>query len=291
MTNPHDLKSQLGTVAAQPMTLPLRSLPLSRLGRRWTGLALLACALGVLSGCFPIGNASVPIPTALISAPHPAQRLVVFLPGRGDDLAGLGKSGIAQIIQREWPDADVELAGLTMAYYTDGQSTRRLHDEVMVPALKRGYREIWLAGTSLGGMGALTYSRDYPGEIYGMLLLAPYLGDGSITREIVKAGGLAQWNPGPPETLSPQTWQRELWRYLKSWSGDPARTRHVWLAYGDHDRLRPEIELLSPVLRRTHVFVLPGGHSWDVWKVAAPTMLRAATLDAATAPAHAQSGQ
>lgn len=136
---------------------------------------LLVGVVALLSACYPIGNASVPIPTAFIAAPQPAHKLVVFLPGRGDDLAGLQKSGIAQIIQRDWPDADVELAGLTMAYYTDGQSTRRLHDEVLAPALKHGYREIWLAGTSLGGMGALTYDRDYPGEIDGMLLMAPYL--------------------------------------------------------------------------------------------------------------------
>lgn len=249
---------------------------------------LLVCALGLLSACYPIGNASVPIPTALVPAPQAARKLVVFLPGRGDDLAVLRKSGIAQIIQRDWPDADVELAGLTMAYYTSGQSTRRLHDEIMAPALKHGYREIWLAGTSLGGMGALTYDRDYPGEVYGMLLMAPYLGNGSITKEIAKSGGLASWNPGPAEAVSPKTWQRELWRYLQGWSGDPGKVRHVWLAYGDHDGLRPDIERVSPALRSTHVFVLPGGHSWDVWKAAMPRMLKAAAQEAAAGPAHRQ---
>lgn len=250
--------------------------------------ALLVGALGLLSACYPIGNATIPIPTAFIAAPQPAHRLVVFLPGRGDDLAGLKKSGIAQIIQREWPDADVELAGLTMAYYTSGQSTRRLHDEVLAPALKHGYREIWLAGTSLGGMGALTYDRDYPGEIYGMLLMAPYLGDGSIAKEVVKAGGLAHWNPGPAETVSPNNWQRELWRYLQGWTSDSGSVRHVWLAYGDHDSLRPAIELVSPSLRSTHVFVLPGGHSWDVWKVAMPLMLKGAAVEADTGQPNAK---
>jgi pimeloyl-ACP methyl ester carboxylesterase len=176
---------------------------------------MLALPVGLLAACYPLGNASIPIPTAFVAAPQPAHRLVVFLPGRGDDLQGLKKSGIAQIIQREWPDADVELAAVTMAYYLDGHATKRLHDEVMVPALKHGYRQIWLAGTSLGGMGALTYDRDYPGEIHGMILLAPYLGDRTVPKEIVAAGGLSPWNPGPPETLSPKTWQRELWRYLK----------------------------------------------------------------------------
>jgi len=252
---------------------------------------LLALPLALLSACYPIGNASKPIPTAFVPAPQAAHRLVVFLPGRGDDLDGLKKSGIAQIIQREWPDADVELAAVTMAYYIDGHATRRLHDEVMAPALKHGYKQIWLAGTSLGGMGALTYDRDYPGEVYGMILLAPYLGDSTVPKEITAAGGLAQWNPGLAETLGPKTWQRELWRYLKTWSVEPARGRHVWLAYGDSDRLRQDIELMSPTLRSTHVLMLPGGHSWDVWKVAAPRLLQAESREAATPPARGSAQQ
>jgi pimeloyl-ACP methyl ester carboxylesterase len=252
--------------------------------------ALLA-PLCLLSACYPIGNATRPIPTALVPAPQVAHRLVVFLPGRGDDLDGLKKSGIAQIIQREWPDADVELAAVTMAYYLDGHATRRLHDEVMAPALKHGYRQIWLAGTSLGGMGALTYNRDYPGEIYGMILLAPYLGDSTVPKEIAAAGGLAQWNPGPAETLGPKTWQRELWRYLKTWTVDPAMTRHVWLGYGDTDRLRKDIELMSPTLPAAHVLMVSGGHSWKTWKLAAPPLLRDASRDDMTPAAHALTRQ
>ena len=249
---------------------------------------LLMISLCLLSACYPIGNATQPIPTAFVPAPQTAHRLVVFLPGRGDDLAGLKTRGIAQIIQREGPDADVELAAVTMAYYLDGHATLRLHNEVMLPALKHGYTQIWLAGTSLGGMGALTYDRDYPGEVYGMILLAPYLGDSTVPKEITAAGGLAHWNPGPAETLGPKTWQRELWRYLKTWSADPAKARHVWLGYGDSDRLRKDIELMSPTLTRSHVLMVSGGHSWKTWKVAAPQLLQDASRDADTPPAHGQ---
>ena len=243
---------------------------------RW---CLLLLSLNLLGGCIALGNAARPIPTAFVPAPQPAQRLVVFLPGRGDDLAALQKSGIAQLIQQAWPDADVELAALTMAYYTDGNATRRLHDEVIAPALRRGYRQVWLAGTSLGGVGALLYDRAYPGELHGMLLLAPYLGDASIRRQIIKAGGLAQWNSGPPQPISAQNWQHELWRYLQRWPVDPALTRHVWLAYGAQDRLRPSIALMAPLLPPGHVVVLPGGHRWSVWKPAARQLLQAAARD------------
>lgn len=241
-----------------------------------------------MNACYPVGNASIPIPTAFVPAPQAAHRLVVFLPGRGDDLAGLEKSGIAQIIQRQWPDADVELVGLTMAYYLDGHATARLHDQVMLPASKRGYRQIWLAGISLGGMGALTYDRDYPDEVYGMILLSPYLGDSTVPQEIAAAGGLAQWHPGPAEPPSPKTWQRELWRYLKTWSVEPAMTRHVWLGYGDSDRFRKNIGLMSPTLPGSHVLMVAGGHNWTTWKAIAPRLFEDASRDGTTPPAHAR---
>lgn len=57
------------------------------------------------------------IPTQRVVAPGHAQRVVVMLPGRGDDLGGLQKHQAAQVIQSEWTDADVVLAGLTMPYY------------------------------------------------------------------------------------------------------------------------------------------------------------------------------
>jgi hypothetical protein len=56
---------------------------------RWLGYAVCAVFTAVLGGCYATGNASKPIPTARYTAPQPAQRLVVFLPGRGDDLAAL----------------------------------------------------------------------------------------------------------------------------------------------------------------------------------------------------------
>jgi enterochelin esterase-like enzyme len=43
---------------------------------------------------------------------------------------------------------------------------------------------------------------------------------------------------------------------------------------------------MSPSLRRTHVLMLPGGHSWKVWKVAAPRLLQDISHDETTPPAH-----
>lgn len=240
---------------------------------------LLMLSLGFLVGCGPIGDSSKPIPTVLVPATQKADRLVVVLPGRGDDLKALRQSGMVEAIQSAWPAADVMLAELAMQYYIDRLAPKRLHDEVIVPARRRGYRQIWLSGASLGGMGTLIYDRHYPGDVDGMVLLAPYLGEPSILKEIADAGGIAQWNPGPPRT-GDDGWQRDLWRHLQSWSRSPDKARNVWLVYGDRDRLRDAMPVLEPLLRKQQILVRPGGHTWTVWSPAMREVLEKVSANA-----------
>ena len=236
---------------------------------------LLACLLA-LAGCAANGDVTRPVPTTFVAAPQPAHRLVVMLPGRGDSLQSLTDNGIARIIQQSWPDADVLLTGLTMPFYQQGGVAKRLHDEVIEPARRPAYRQVWLAGISLGGLGALMYDRAYPDEIDGLLLLSPYLGENAIHEQIRQAGGLAGWQSGPPQTLGPGTFQQELWRSLKGWSQRPQRTQSTWLAYGDKERFRESIELMSPLLPAYHVVMLPGKHNWKLWKPAMRALLERA---------------
>ncbi|MEO7431227.1 MAG: alpha/beta hydrolase-fold protein [Dokdonella sp.] len=196
-----------------------------------------------------------------------------MLPGRGDDLQSMQRLNVAQTIQSAWPDADVVLTGLTMPFYRQGHATQRLHDEVIEPVRARHRGQIWIAGISLGGMGAVLYEREYPGQIDGLLLFSPYLGDDPIQNEIRSAGGLASWNAGPPQAVSSETFQHELWRTLKRWSDEPERARTVWLAYGDNEPFRVPIELMSPQLSADHVMMLPGRHDWSLWTPAIGKLL------------------
>ena len=230
----------------------------------------------LLTACFPKGNAELPIPKTLVPAKTAATRLVVVLPGRGDDLAAMQKTGMAEAIQAAWPDADVILTGLSLDYYMQGRAPQRLHDEIVAPAQQRGYRETWLVGASMGGMGTLMYDRAYPGAMDGLVLLAPYVDEAKLLREIDQAGGVARWQPGPvPPADSPDNYQRELWRHLQGWTRDPEKADDVWLAFGDRDRLRKAMPVLQPLLPPERILIRPGGHDWTVWSAVTREILSA----------------
>lgn len=225
-----------------------------------------------LMACGNMGDRRIAIPTELrvatqASAPAP---LVVVLPGRRDNIAVMSEFAIAEAIQRSWPQAEVMLTSATLDYYLEGELPRRLHNQIILPARARGVREIWLVGASLGGMGALLYEREHPGEVQGIVLLAPYLGKTKLLKEIANAGGIKTWQPGiDPQAMSTRTYQLELWRYLKTWVDRPQLAARVWIAYGDQDRLRKAIPVIAPLLPDAQILERPGAHKWSVWTPAA----------------------
>lgn len=229
---------------------------------------LIALALLGVAGCFAIGDARRPITFETIAAPKPiAERTaVIVLPGFGADASEMKDRGVAKAIQEVWPEADVILASATFDYYRKGTLVERLHDEVVTPAVKAGYRHVWLAGASLGGMGALLYEQQHPNAVTGIVLFAPFVGDRSLLKEIREAGGPRAWNPGElPAEVNSENYQRQVWKMVKGWSEDPRRARRVWLACGVEDRLIGGSRLLATALPQDRFVELPGGHTWAAW--------------------------
>jgi pimeloyl-ACP methyl ester carboxylesterase len=218
-------------------------------------LVLQACAIGAQ------GSKAIRLDAREI----PARRLAIVLPGRYDTPEGLNRRGVAQTIQREWPDADVILSGLGLRDYWTRQAPHRIEREYVAPARAAGYREVWLVGASLGGLGALLHDRHYPASVDGIILLGPYLGDDRIFNEIQQAGGVAAWTP-VERSESSADWQRALWSHLRSWSysSSDVPTR-VWLIYGKSDPLARGAQVLAPLLPPSQVLPRVGGHAWSVW--------------------------
>jgi hypothetical protein len=247
---------------------PAESIIVKHILRRWVRpLAAVLAALLLAVGCYTSWVPSEPLPTLRFPAtvPAPPSRLVIVLPGLGEDMADLQRSGIAAAIQRGMPDADVTYALASVRYYFDGGMPRRVHEQVVVPARARGYREIWLLGASMGG-GVTMYEREYPGEMTGLVLLAPFMGSRQVLDEIRAAGGLVHWNPGPlPEKVTGFNIAREQWRMVQGWSREPARNRHVWLVCGTQDSLLPASELIAQMLPPDHFLKNGGIHDWTAW--------------------------
>lgn len=265
---------------------------LNRSAAAWyTRLLGSLASLTLMSGCIPPRTPTAPIPVkwVLVTTASPAGKadrpLVIVLPGRGDDLDDLTHTGIAAAVQRVWPQADVLLAGATLGYYADGKLALRLHEQVVAPARARGYRDIWLAGASMGGMGALLYEHAYPRDVTGLVLMAPYMGEPALVHEVAATGGPAAWNPGPvPATVDSGNYQRELWRLVKSWGGSPADAARIWLVCGEDDRFIAAATLIASQLPREHFVPEPGGHDWPIWDAgAAEVFARIAAADAADA--------
>ncbi|MBV9106570.1 MAG: alpha/beta hydrolase [Verrucomicrobia bacterium] len=222
------------------------------------------------------GNRSKPDPSKPIIVEwylaHPGgrgQRLFIFLPGRRDRASDFVRHGFITMTQSRIQSLDCVAVDATIGYYLDASVATRLQAEIIEPARRLGYREIWLVGVSMGGLGALFHEREYPGEANGLILLAPFLGnDLKLFAEIDAAGGAIPWARGQPAAeTAPNAgdFQRELWRFLGRMQTDQQSQLQIWLAYGDADRLVPGIERLKAILPAERVLKLKGGHTWEVW--------------------------
>jgi enterochelin esterase-like enzyme len=269
---------------ALPGVLVNLAAPLKVFGRA-TIAAGVAC---LLNGCVFFEKPAAATPTMTIAAPAPSaiKRMVIVLPGRGDNLMDLQRSGIAAVIQQQLPDADVMLVAMSLPYYMEGRSVQRLHEEIVVPAKQRGYADIYLAGASMGGMGVLLYEREHPNEMNGLILMAPYMGDASLIKEIKAAGGLAQWNAGPvPAELDRDKVPREEWRVAQSIANNRNRANNVWLVCGQNDRFNGAAQLIAQGLPPGHFIEPAGGHAWVVWlEGAAPAFAQISRASNAHAP-------
>jgi pimeloyl-ACP methyl ester carboxylesterase len=197
----------------------------------------------------------------LADGPQRSQCLVVFLPGFGDDDHAFVDHGFVDALRARGMRIDTVSADATFGYYMRNTIVTRLHADVLDPARQAGYRQIWVVGVSMGGLGALLLAKEPETPIAGVYLLAPYLGDEDILHEIDQSGGVARWNPGP---VRPEDYQRDLWRYLQSTVGDPAGSR-IYLGAGDSDKLEHGHRLLASILPTGHVFRVGGRHDWGPW--------------------------
>jgi pimeloyl-ACP methyl ester carboxylesterase len=225
-----------------------------------------AIALVWLSGCGLFFRAPAPLP----AIPYPAadraaaRDLLVLLPGRGDRASTFAEEGVVRIAQRAVSNLDVIAVDATVGYYIHRNLTQRLVADVFEPQRPRGYRSQWIAGISMGGIGALLFARFHPEVVSDVIAIAPFLGDEEVIDEIERAGGVLAWRP--PAKLDPDDYQRDLWRWLKACAERRQTCPRIFLGFGSEDRFVRAESLLAAVLPPGQVVVVPGGHTWEPWR-------------------------
>ncbi len=188
--------------------------------------------------------------------------LLIFLPGAHMTPEEMVREGFLAAVRQRGLAVDVQIADAHLGYVYDGSMGRRFREDVVLPALARGYRRIWLVGISLGGFVALSYARQYPSEIEGLVALAPYLGTRPFLSTITQAGGPTAWRQ-TAQASSATDIDHALWFWLTDLQPSSPR---LYLGYGRDDRFAAAHEMLASVLPAAQVHVVPGGHDWGPWK-------------------------
>lgn len=214
-------------------------------------------------------SAVVPVPYErhALNGPKAAKGLIIFMPGFGDTPDDFEDYGFIDLLKAANSPYDAIAVDMHFGYYRTGEYPERLHRDVIWPAKAQGYTEIWLVGISMGGLGVLGYPLRYPGDVTGVVALAPFMGSKDVVAEVREAGGLAKWTPRDPATVEdPETrFYYELWQHLKRYADDQNAEPPLYLGFGDSDRLAPANRLLAAVLPKDRVRTREGGHKWRVW--------------------------
>jgi pimeloyl-ACP methyl ester carboxylesterase len=153
--------------------------------------------------------------------PGSVQSLLVLLPGaymRAQDFAAHDFIGA---VRRTRQPIDILAVDTGMESYLDGSVVGRLHDEAIAPACATGAGRIWLAGISLGGLGALLYSQVHPELVEGLLLMSPFIGTRGAVAEVLRAGGFENWKPPAGEAATGE-------HGLLQWHGTAGHLSWLW---------------------------------------------------------------
>ena len=242
-------------------------------------LLILALAATLLSlGCLP-GFAPTPTPMPsldLVERTPSAPCTAILLPGMFTSAATFRRQGFATLAEEKAPGLDVIGADAHLGYYRKKQILARLQEDLVGPQIEDG-RQVWLLGTSLGGIGALLYARGLNGDqrlpdadrLAGVVLLGPFLGNKKLIEEIEAAGGPLAWQ----STAASQTKlgsraevYEAVWTWLVDWHRRADPKPRIVLGWGTEDRFAPAARLASQLLPASDRFERPGGHGWDVWR-------------------------
>jgi hypothetical protein len=95
--------------------------------------------------------------------------------------------------------------------------------------------------------------------VTGLCLLSPYPGTRSLTSQILRAGGVQNWNPAK---ASEEEGDASLWHFARQYRKD---SLSVYLGYGRQDRFAAGLAMLDNVFGEDCIDVIDGAHDLPTW--------------------------
>ena len=223
----------------------------------------LIVAVILFSGCAYFANKPLKILSYVDVNGTSHKNLFVFLRGLGGSHRSFEKEGLVEATRQRGIAFDMVAPNAHFAYYAKRTLIERLRKDVILPAKKKGYENIWLVGFSMGGLGSLLYVREHPEDISGICLISPFLGDDDIIDEINKNGGLRSWTPG--DYAPEDDWEKMLWHWIKI-KVATGNTPPIYLGFGNNDTYAEAQQLLSTALPENHITQRKGAHDYETFK-------------------------
>ncbi len=193
-----------------------------------------------------------------VAADATAATCIVCLPGAYHAPEDFVAAGFDRCVRERGLPIDLLFVDVELQHLGDRRALGQLKREIVAPARAAGCRALWFAGISLGGFIALDYAASHPGELDGLCLLAPYLGNRLLTGEIGRAG-LGAWSAGDAAQADEE---RRVWRFVQD---HDRRSRLLYLGFGQDDRFAEAHGLMAQALAEDAVDRVPGGHDWPTW--------------------------
>ena len=187
------------------------------------------------------------------------KNMIIFLRGRGGSHEDFASDGLINDVKTRNLPYDMAAPNAHFGYYFGETLVSRLKADIIEPARAKGYETFWLVGFSMGGLGALMYTRQHPEDVEGVCVISPFLGYDKIIREIADAGGVHHWDPGEYDPNN--DWERMFWHWLKQGASSEHLFSRLYLGYGTEDSFAAAHGLLGVLLPRDHVFTTSGGHT------------------------------
>lgn len=226
--------------------------------------------------------------TELAAAPARSDTLLVLLPPALASIDDFYTQGFVDAVRLRQLPVDLLLADTSGQQVLDKTVVSALHNQVVLPAQGNGYRSIWLAGISLGAFSVLLYAAEHADQLAscleGLCLLSPYPGTNDVLAEIRAAGGAVSWSQGQPSREDERNW----WHWLAQQSTSAEWRTAVHLGTGSHDRFLRGQTLISDLLPKARVCVLPGAHEWTTWKALWDDWLDHGPMHRLAEPGHLQ---